>query len=103
VLTLHPLLYQEHLTSLREDRSSPQAPAALQIALREVQAPYIMSRKAKYKEEDGHLSTSTLPPQTSLTGNITPSFMEKSQALIDLSSLSSRLTNSLGQTVDSSF
>jgi hypothetical protein len=39
VLLPHPPLDQEHLTSLCEDSSSPQSPAALKMPLREAQSP----------------------------------------------------------------
>jgi hypothetical protein len=40
------------------------------MPLREAQNPMYCDLNIKYKEEDGYLSTSPLPPQTSSTGNI---------------------------------
>jgi hypothetical protein len=71
VLTPHPSLNQEHLASLH-DTPTLQIPTALQMPLMEAQNPCIMTRKAKYKEEDRHLSTSPLPLETCSTGNIIP-------------------------------
>jgi hypothetical protein len=65
------------------------------MPLREVQSPMYYDQEAKYKEEDAHLSTSPIPPQTSPTGNIITSPSRKKPQS------SSRLSNPPGQTVDS--
>jgi hypothetical protein len=42
------------------------------MPLREVQSTMYYDKEGQIKEEDGYLSTSPLPPQTSSTGNVTP-------------------------------
>jgi hypothetical protein len=64
VLTSHPPFNQGHPTSLHEDPSSLLTTTALKIPPREVQDPVYYDQDIKYKKEDGHSSTSPLPPQT---------------------------------------
>jgi hypothetical protein len=100
VLTPHSPLNQEHLT--KEDPPLPRLQLLCRCPWGKPRAPCIVTRKAKYKEEDRYLSTSSLPQQTSWTGNIITPLSQKNLRLwLIWCSLSSRLTNPPGQTVDS--
>jgi hypothetical protein len=78
VLTPHSPFNWEYLTSLCEDPSSPQTPAALQMLLREAQNPMYYDQKGQIQGGGRVLSISPLPPQTSSTGSITPLLSWKS-------------------------
>jgi hypothetical protein len=84
VLTPHPPLNWEHLTSLCEDPASPQTPTALQMPLREAQNPMCYDQGQIQGGEWVLIYQSFTTTDLLNWKHHTPSFTEMPQALIDL-------------------